>query len=174
MQPKVVALIAAFAATVPLAHWMTGNIGTVCVPGGPCLLPVGFSLGAPSGALAIGASLVLRDAVHEIGGAKAALVAIAIGGILSAMFAAPALIVASVLAFVLAELADFAIYAPLRKRSLLLGVFLSGVAGSIVDSAVFLWPAFGSLESIVGQVVGKAWMSLLVLPFLPFNRRVAG
>ena len=79
MQPKVIALIAAFAATVPLAHWMTGNIGTACVTDGPCLLPVGFGLGAPSGALAIGASFVLRDAVHEIGGAKAALAAIAIG-----------------------------------------------------------------------------------------------
>ena len=42
MQPKVIALIAAFAATVPLAHWMTGNIGTACVTDGPCLLPVGF------------------------------------------------------------------------------------------------------------------------------------
>lgn len=58
MQPKVIALIAAFAATVPLAHWMTGNIGTACVTDGPCLLPVGFGLGAPSGALAIGASFV--------------------------------------------------------------------------------------------------------------------
>ena len=99
MQPKVIALIAAFAATVPLAHWMTGNIGTACVTDGPCLLPVGFGLGAPSGALAIGASFVLRDAVHEVGGARAALVAIAIGGILSAMFAAPALIFASMLAW---------------------------------------------------------------------------
>jgi len=146
MQPKVIALIAAFAATVPLAHWMTGNIGTACVTDGPCLLPVGFGLGAPSGALAI-------------------------GGILSAMFAAPALIFASVLAFVLAELADLASYAPLRKHSLMLAVFLSGVAGSIIDSAVFLWFAFGSLEFILSQVVGKAWMSLLVLAFLPFKQR---
>ncbi|WP_370360376.1 hypothetical protein [Shinella sumterensis] len=53
----------------------------------------------------------------------------------------------------------------------MLAVFLSGVAGSIIDSAVFLWFAFGSLEFIVGQVVGKAWMSLLVLAFLPFKQR---
>jgi len=87
------------------------------------------------------------------------------------MFAAPALIFASVLAFVLAELADLASYAPLRKHSLMLAVFLSGVAGSIIDSAVFLWFAFGSLEFILSQVVGKAWMSLLVLAFLPFKQR---
>lgn len=174
MQPKVIALVTAFAATVPLAGWLTGNIGTECVPDGPCLLPVGFGLDAPSGAFVFGASLVLRDAVHEVGGSRSALVAIAIGGVLSAIFAVPALVDASVLAFVLAELADFAAYAPLRKRSLMLAVFLSGLAGSIVHSAISLWLAFDSLDFIAGQVIGKAWVSLLVLAFLPFNRRVAG
>lgn len=174
MQPKVIALVTAFATAVPLAGWLTGNVGTECAPGGPCLLPVGFGLDAPSGAFVLGASFVLRDAVHEVGGSRAALVAIAIGGVLSAIFAAPALVVASVVAFVLAELADFAAYAPLRKRSLMLAVFLSGLAGSIVHSAIFLWLAFGSLDFIAGHVIGKAWVSLLVLAFLPVNRRMAG
>lgn len=160
------ALTTAFAATIPLANWLIGNVGTVCIPNGPCLLPVGFGLTAPSGVLVVGASLVLRDMVHEAGGAKAALIAIGTGGILSAFFAAPALLVASVLAFMLAELADLAVYAPLRERRLWLAVLLSGVAGAVVDSAVFLWVAFGSLEFIEGQILGKLWMTLAALPVI--------
>lgn len=163
---RTLALTAAFAATIPLANLLIGNVGTVCIPDGPCLLPVGFGLTAPSGVLVVGASLVLRDMVHEAGGAKAALSAIGIGGLLSAIFAAPALSLASVIAFVLAELADLAVYAPLRERRLWLAVLLSGIAGSVVDSAVFLWIAFGSLDFIAGQIVGKMWMTLLALPVL--------
>lgn len=170
MQPRIIALVTAFIATLPLASWLEGNIGMACASG-PCIVPVGFGLAGLSSVIAIGASLVLRDAIHEIGGAGVAIVAIAIGGILSAMFAAPVLVVASVLAFVLAELADFAIYAGLRKRSFMLAVLFSGVAGSVVHSAVFHGLAFGSLMSITGPIVGKAWMSLLVLPFLPFKLR---
>ena len=36
------AFFAAFAATVPLANWLIGNVGTFCVPNGPCVIPVGF------------------------------------------------------------------------------------------------------------------------------------
>lgn len=168
---KTIALTAAFAATIPLANWLIGNVGTVCIPLGPCLLPVGFGLTAPSGVLVVGASLVLRDMVHEAGGAKAALIAIGLGGVLSAFFAAPTLLFASVLAFVLAELADLAVYAPLRERRLMLAVLLSGIAGAVVDSAVFLWIAFGSLDYIAGQTVGKLWMTLLALPILWAARR---
>lgn len=173
---KTISLTAAFAATIPLANWMIGNVGTVCIPQGPCLLPVGFGLTAPSGVLVVGASLVLRDMVHEAGGSKAALIAIGIGGVLSAFFASPALLMASVLAFVLAELADLAVYAPLRDRRLWLAVLFSGIAGAVVDSAVFLWLAFGSLDYIAGQTVGKVWMTLLALPALwlvRMQRRIA-
>ncbi|PWE54377.1 beta-carotene 15,15'-monooxygenase [Metarhizobium album] len=176
MSLKTIVLTAAFAATIPLANWMIGNVGTVCIPDGPCLLPVGFGLTAPSGVLVVGASLVLRDMVHEAGGAKAALIAIGIGGVLSALFAAPALLVASVLAFVLAELADLAVYAPLRERRLWLAVLLSGMAGAVVDSAVFLWLAFGSLDYLAGQTLGKLWMTLAALPILwlaSSRRRIA-
>jgi uncharacterized PurR-regulated membrane protein YhhQ (DUF165 family) len=159
-------LTAAFAATIPLANWLIGNVGTECIPNGPCLLPVGFGLTAPSGVLMVGAGLVLRDAVHEAGGVKAAMIAIGLGGILAWTFAAPALVVASVLAFVLAEIADLAVYTPLRERRLWLAVLLSGMAGAIVDSAVFLWMAFGSLDFIAGQILGKLWMTLVALPLL--------
>lgn len=127
-----------------------------------------------SGVLVVGAALVIRDLVHESGGAKAALAAIGIGGLVAWLFAPPALVLASVLAFVLAELADLAVYAPLRQNRLWLAVLLSGLVGAAVDSAVFLWVAFGSLDFIAGQIVGKLWMSLIAAPFLAgFARRRA-
>lgn len=151
---------ALFAATIPAANWLIGNVGTVCIPQGPCLIPVGFGLDAPSGVLVVGAALVLRDIVHERLGALWALAAIALGAVLSAFFASPALVIASVAAFALAELADFAVYAPLRKRHLTAAVLASGLVGAVIDSAVFLTLAFGSLAHIEGQIVGKMWMTL--------------
>lgn len=151
---------ALFALTIPAANWLIGNVGTFCVPNGPCLIPVGFGFDAPSGVLMVGAALVLRDIVHEKLGAAWALTAIAIGAVLSAFFASPALLVASATAFLLAELADFAVYAPLRRKQLGLAVMLSGLAGAVIDSAVFLWLAFGSLAFMEGQILGKLWMSL--------------
>ncbi|WP_026617202.1 VUT family protein [Ensifer aridi] len=169
MQLKTILLIAAFAATIPAANWMIGNVGE-CIPQGPCLIPVGFGLDAPSGVLLVGLALVLRDWVHEAGGAKAALAAIGIGGLVSWLFAPPALVLASVLAFVIAELADLAVYAPLRAKRLWLAVLLSGIVGAAVDSAVFLWVAFGSLDFIAGQIVGKLWMTLIAAVVLAIGR----
>lgn len=45
----------------------------------------------------------------------------------------------------------------------LLGVCSGNVVGLIMDSALFLMLAFGSLEFLPGQVVGKAWMTLLAV-----------
>ncbi|WP_202190126.1 VUT family protein [Ensifer sp. LCM 4579] len=162
--------LAGFAATIPAANWMIGNLGTVCVPDGPCLIPVGFGLSAPSGVLIVGLALVLRDVVHEHFGARGALLAILAGCLLSAFFAPPALALASVAAFALAELADLAVYEPLRRRRLLAAVLLSGVAGAVVDSAAFLWLAFGSLDFIAGNTVGKIWASLAAVPFISVLR----
>lgn len=164
-------LVAAFAATVPLANWMIGNIGVLCATAGPCLLPVGFGLLAPSGVLVVGLALVLRDMVHEVGGIRASLVAIALGGVFAWFVAPPALVLASVSAFVLAELADLIVYAPLRKRNLGGAVLASGVVGSVVDSAVFLLIAFGSLEFMGGQILGKLWMSAAAFGYLSCRLR---
>ena len=43
--------------------------------------------------------------------------------------------------------------------------------GSIVDSCIFLQLAFGSLEFVTGQVVGKFWMSLAAAALLYLWRR---
>lgn len=163
--------LAAYASTVPAANWMIGSIGQ-CVPDGPCLIPVGFGLMAPSGVLLIGAALVLRDAVHRLLGWKWAIAAIIVGAGLSFQFSPAAIVMASVAAFVLSELADFAVYAPLQRNRLALAVMLSGIVGAAVDSAVFLWLAFGSLDFIAGQIVGKLWMTALATAVIVLARKV--
>lgn len=155
----IIALLA-YIATIPAANWLIGNVGTVCIPNGPCLVPVGFGLMAPSGVLMIGAALVLRDLVQRTLGWKWGIGAIAVGAVLSWAVAPPTIVIASVAGFVLSELADFAIYTPLAKRRLWLAVLVSSAAGAIIDSAVFLWLAFGSLALLEGQVLGKLWMSI--------------
>lgn len=164
-------ILAAFLACIPVANWLIGNVGTKCIPQGPCLVPVGFGLLAPSGVLVIGAALVLRDMVHERLGAAWTAGAIVVGAGLSALIAPASLVVASGVAFLLSELADMAVYTPLRERRLGLAVLASGIVGAAVDSAVFLWLAFGSLQYLDGQIVGKVWASLLAFAVLAAMRR---
>lgn len=161
----------AFTAMVPLANWLIGNVGTSCVPDGPCLIPVGFGLMAPSGVLAVGAALVLRDLVQRSLGIVWAICAILAGTVLSTAFAPATLVVASAAAFLFSELADLAVYTPLQRRGLMRAVVASGIVGAVVDSILFLWLAFGSLEFVAGQIVGKLWAVVLALPVLWVIRR---
>lgn len=163
--------LAAFGMTIPAANWLIGNVGTECIPSGPCLVPVGFGLMAPSGVLMISLALVLRDVVHRYLGATWATAAILIGGILSAAMAPPALALASTAAFLLSETADLIVYAPLYRRRLILAVVASGIVGAAIDSAVFLWLAFGSFDFIAGQLLGKLWMTLFAVPLIVMARR---
>jgi uncharacterized PurR-regulated membrane protein YhhQ (DUF165 family) len=173
------ALLLAFAATIPLANWMIGNVGTVCYPDGPCVIPVGFGLTAPSGVLAIGVALVLRDLVQRAFGVRMALAAIVAGSVLSFILADPYIATASAAAFLLSELADLAVYTPLARKRLAWAVILSGIVGAAVDSSLFLWLAFGSLDLMAGQVIGKlyasalfaAWLLIRVRPTSPSPER---
>lgn len=150
-----------FILTVPASNWVIVNVGVVCEPNGPCLIPVAPGLMAPSSVVVAGMALVLRNVVQAFIGASFSLVAVAIGTLLSALFAEPALVIASATAFCFSELADFAVYTPMRKRFPASSVVMAGLVGSFVDSAIFLSLAFGSIDFIVGQVLGKFWMSLL-------------
>src|ERR1044071_6363738 len=104
-----------FCLTIPAANWMIGHIGTVCVPNGPCLVPVAPGVMAPSGVLMVGAALVLRDLVQRRLGVEFGVGAIIAGAALSAGLAPPSLVVASAAAFLLSEFADFAVYTPLAR-----------------------------------------------------------
>ena len=160
-----------FCLTIPAANWMIGHVGTVCVPNGPCLVPVAPGIMAPSGVLMVGAALVLRDLVQRRLGVEFGLGAIAAGAAISAGLAPPSLVLASATAFFLSEFADFAVYTPLARRRLVVAVVASSIVGLIIDSIVFLWLAFGSLEFLLGQIVGKLWMVLLAVPFVAYLRR---
>lgn len=163
--------LAAFAACIPLANWMIGHVGTTCVPAGPCLIPVAPGLMAPSGVLMVGLALVLRDLVQRRLGVAWAVGAIVVGAALSAYVAPASLVVASAAAFLLSEFADLAVYTPLQKRRLVMAVLASGLVGLVIDSVVFLYLAFGDLNFLAGQVIGKAWMVGLSLPFIWIIRK---
>ena len=158
--------LAAFALCIPAANWLLGHAGTVCPPNSPCLIPVAPGIMAPSGVPMIGLALVLRDLVQRRLGTRWAIGAILAGAVLSAFLAPPALVLASGAAFLLSELADFAIYTPLQRRRLVLAVVASGLVGLVVDSVLFLQLAFGSLEFLSGQIIGKAWVVLLAIPVI--------
>jgi len=167
------AALVVFLGCVPLANWLILHVGTVCVPSGPCLVPVAPGIMAPSGVLTDGVALVLRDVVQRCLGLRFALIAIAAGTALSALVAPASLVLASGTAFALSELADFVVYTPLQRQRLLLAVIASSLVGLVVDSIVFLSLAFGSLEFLPGQVIGKAWAVLIAFPLVRLVRRVA-
>lgn len=161
-----------FALTIPAANWLIGHVGTACVaPQGPCVVPVAPGVLAPSGVTMIGIALVLRDLVQRRLGTGVSALAILCGAGISALVAPPALILASAVAFLLSEFADLAVYTPLARRRLVAAVVASSCIGLVVDSIVFLWLAFGSLDFLLGQVIGKAWMVLLSIPLIYLLRR---
>jgi uncharacterized PurR-regulated membrane protein YhhQ (DUF165 family) len=143
-----------FISTVWFANYLITTFGIVAV---------GFGLAAPAGVFAAGLSLTIRDWLHDVAGPRAVVIAILLGAALSAGLS-PALAVASGTAFLVSELADLTVYTPLRDRSRVAGMVLSNTVGAIIDSALFLWLAFGSLEFLLGQVVGKSWVTLLSVP----------
>jgi uncharacterized PurR-regulated membrane protein YhhQ (DUF165 family) len=163
--------LALFCLTIPAANWMVGNVGTSCQPRGPCLIPVAPGLMAPSGVLMIGIALVVRDLVQRRLGVGVASAAIIVGSMISAALAPPPLVIASAAAFLISEFADLAIYTPLARRRLVTAVVASGLVGVVLDSVAFLWLAFGSLDFLAGQVVGKALMVVASIPFIALLRR---
>lgn len=153
--------LALFMLTIPLGNWVVMNVGLVCDPEGPCLIPVWPGVWSPSAVMLAGLALVLRDAVQNLLGNRWTIVAILGGAVLSAVLAEPSVVIGSTAAFLFSELADFAVYTPMRKRLPSTAVIVSGLVGSAVDSMIFLSLAFGSLDYLFGQVLGKFWMSLL-------------
>lgn len=161
------AFFAAFAACIPAANYLIQHVGTLCLPdGGPCLIPVAPGLTAPSGVLMVGLALVLRDLVQRRLGLWWSIAAIVIGAILSATFSAPSLVLASAAAFLFSEIADLVVFTPLQKRGLVLAAVVSSIVGLVIDSIIFLQLAFGSLDFVAGQIVGKVWMVLIAIPIL--------
>lgn len=146
--------------TILAANWAIVTFG---------LVPVGFGLLAPAGVYAAGLAFTFRDLTQEALGRGWTVAAIVAGAILSALVS-PQFALASGIAFATSELLDFAVYTPLRQRHWLWAVGLSNTVGLVADSVLFLALAFGNLEFLAGQIVGKLWMTLLAVGLLALAR----
>lgn len=156
--------LAGYILVIYLANWAIQQIGPV---------PVGFGLVAPAGVYFAGLAFTLRDLVQEQLGRWWTVGAIVVGAAFSAVLS-PELAIASGTAFLLSELADLAVYTPLRQRNWLLAVGLSNTVGLIADSVLFLALAFGNLDFLPGQIVGKGWVTLVSVLLLWTVRRRLG
>lgn len=156
-------LASAYVGTILAANWAIQTYGIV---------PVGFGLMAPAGVYFAGLAFTLRDLTHEALGRRWVVAAILAGAALS-WAVSPAFAVASAVAFLASEMADLAVYDPLRRRHWIGAVALSNTVGLVIDSMLFLWLAFGSLAFLWGQVVGKAWMTAAAVAVLMIARRTA-
>lgn len=163
---RVLILFVAFVATVFGANWSIEHYGFVSVAPG---------LKAPTGVFFAGIAFSLRDLLHDQKRGPLWVLAAILAGASCSYLVSPMFAAASAAAFLFSELADFAVYHPLHKRGWLRAVVASNVVGFVTDSALFLYLAFGSLDFIEGQLVGKAYMTLLALPMLWYirSRKVA-
>jgi uncharacterized PurR-regulated membrane protein YhhQ (DUF165 family) len=151
-------LLVGWIGTIFAANWSLGHLGDCSQPG-PCRIPVAPELFAPSGVLWVGLAFTLRDLVQDYFGRWIMLPAIVVGAGLSA-FVSPQFALASGATFLVSETADFAVYTPLRQRHRLIAIAASNTVGLLVDSVLFLWLAFGSLDFLAGQIVGKLEMTI--------------
>ena len=150
-----------YIATIFAANWAIATFGAV---------PVGFGLMAPAGVYFAGLAFTLRDLTQDRLGRTWTVVAILAGAALSALVS-PQFALASGAAFLFSETADFLVYTPLREHRWLGAVVASNLVGLTIDSLLFLWLAFGTLDFLLGQVVGKAWMTVLAVAVLWLWRR---
>ncbi len=150
-----------FIATIFCANWAIQAYG---------LVPVGPGLIAPAGVYFAGLAFTFRDLAQERVGRRWIVAAIVAGAVISGLVSTK-FALASGIAFLVSELLDFAVYSPLRKRNWIGAVVASNVVGLVADSIVFLLLAFGSLQYLPGQIVGKAWMTLLAVAVLWLLRR---
>jgi len=123
---------------------------------------------APAGVFAIGLILVLRDWLQQLHGLLRTMPVVYAAGLLSfgvgelaGWSSLEKVAVGSVVAFSVSETVEAAVFTPIRNRSLALGVALSGTVGLAIDSALFLWLAFGAESFFWGQFCGKFEMVAL-------------
>ena len=145
--------LVAYVATIFAANWAVVTFGPV---------PVGFGLMAPAGVYFAGLAFTFRDLTQDELGRGWTYAAILIGAGISGLLSGP-LALASAVAFLTSETADMLVYTPLYQRRWLAAVAASNFVGLVVDSALFLFLAFGSLAFLPGQIVGKLMMTVLAV-----------
>jgi uncharacterized PurR-regulated membrane protein YhhQ (DUF165 family) len=154
------AAFVAYIVAIFLANWLLVRFG---------LVPVGFGLYAPAGVFVAGVSFILRDVIQEELGIGWVILGIILGAMASVAVSA-SFALASGAAFLFSEFADFAVYTPLRRRSWTVAAVASNTVGDVVDSCVFLWLAFGSLQNVLGLMVGKYYVTLPIIAYGGYRR----
>lgn len=158
-----ISLFVAYIATIFAANWAVARFGVV---------GVGFGLMAPAAVYFVGLAFPLRDGLQRVSSRRWAILAIVLGAGLSYLVS-PRFAIASGLTFMISETCDMLVYTPLQTR-FTVAVLLSSAAALVVDSVLFLTLAFGSLQFLPGQIVGKAWMTLLAVLVIQAWRRRRG
>jgi len=151
-------LFISYIGVIFFANWSINKWGIV---------PIGFGLSAPAGVYFAGLAFSIRDGLHESSNKYWVTTAIIVGAILSFLLeGGERIAIASGIAFLLSEFIDFAIYTPLRTRGKMVALFCSNTVGLVVDSGIFLYIAFESLQFIEGQIIAKSYMTLIVLAIM--------
>ena len=132
---------AAFLAVVVATNAITATLGIVTWAG----------VAVTAGTWLAGFAFVARDSVQETLGGRWVVGCILAGAAISGLFS-PQLALASAVAFLLSELADFAVYSPLRRSGRTRAALASNAVGAVVDSALFLALAGFPLWLIWAQV----------------------
>lgn len=155
----------AFLGCIIAANYATTRYGMV---------PVGFGLMATAGTYFAGLSFVVRDSLQDAAGKVWTLAIIALGAGLSFLVSDPFIALASAVAFGLSEVADLAIYTPLRKRGYVRAAVASNVVGAFVDTVAFLAIAgFPIRQALAGQMVGKLLITVAAIVLVVIVRAVS-
>jgi uncharacterized PurR-regulated membrane protein YhhQ (DUF165 family) len=147
-----------FVALVVAANWLTATFGMV---GGI----------VTAGTFAAGLTFLARDVLQDVGSNALTVSAITAGAALSALMS-PSLALASGVAFLFSELADYAVYTPLRKRTVSGAVLASNAVGAVLDSLLFLFMAGFPLTSWGTQSAVKVAVTLPILAGVVIFRAV--
>lgn len=159
--------------TLPIAVFLTLAVAANLLTATYGLIPVGLGLMATAGTWAAGLVLLARDWVHDTAGRWAVLACIAAGAALSWAMTNPALALASGAAFAISELADLAVYTPLRRNGWVKAAVASNLVGSVVDTVVFLALAgFPIWQAMPGQMLAKTTATVAVVGGVVITREV--
>lgn len=174
VRPLTVAAWLAYVGSVLLANVLVTHFGAVDLAPGDAVIM------APAAVFAVGLALVARDVLHETAGdawRAYVLSGIAAGAALSALVAAPRLVVASAAAFAVSELIDLAVYLATRPRAgWTAAAATSSAVGLVADSLIFLTvapqiiPSVDNFDLLNGQLLGKALAVTVTVTLLGVGR----
>ncbi|WP_218177713.1 VUT family protein [Amycolatopsis australiensis] len=157
-RPAALALLIAYVASITLGNVATTYFGVV---------PAGFGLTVTAGTFASGLAMSFRDHLQDVAGLRWVTAGIAAGITVSAISGDLRIAVASAVAFTLGELADLAIYTPMRLHcGFRHALIVSNAVGALIDTWLFLTIAGlpRTTDLVAGQLLVKAvWITGLYL-----------